>query len=95
MKLNKYKSTYKKMVEGYTREDISAAPDGAFGDYPADTGAPASDVAEQPGYGGGPNDDARMPTGLYAVGLDGKKKKFATRNLLDEFLKKNKDWKKA
>ena len=67
---------------------------GAFGAYPVDTGNPAQG-GEQPGYGGGPNDDARMPTGLYAVGLDGKKKKFATRNLLDEFLKNNKDWKKA
>ena len=65
---------------------------GAFGNYPIDTGEPAQD-GEQPGYGGGPNDDARMPTGLYAIGPDGRKKKFDRRSALEQFLKNNKDWK--
>jgi hypothetical protein len=64
---------------------------GAFGNYPIDTGEPAQG-GDQPGYGGGPTDDARMPTGLYAVKGD-KEKKFEKRKDLDEFLKNNPDWK--
>jgi len=70
---------------------------GAFGTYPIDTGEPLPD--KQPGYGNetyDPTDasdqDARMPTGLYAIKGD-KKKKFEKREDLDKFLKDNPDWK--
>jgi len=64
---------------------------GAFGKYPTDTGQPQG--GEQPGYGGEATDDARLPTGMYAIGPDGKKKKFTERSALDDFLKNNTDWK--
>ena len=98
-----YKMIYKEMLEEYG----GAAPmsqygsigaqsadagngGGAFGTYPIDDGNPLPN--EQPGYGGGPTDDARMPTGLCAVKGD-KEKKFEKRKDLDEFLKNNTDWK--
>ena len=51
---------------------------GAFGTYPQD------------GYGG--DDDARMPTGFYAVSRRGDVKEFDDENSLREFLNNNSDW---
>lgn len=57
--ISKYKTIYKQMLE----DAMSADSGGPLGDYAVDTGAPASDVENQAGYGGGPTADARMPTG--------------------------------
>ena len=87
--------TLKMIYHDMIKEDMQAQPGGAFGDYPADDGNPAQG-GEQPGYGGGPEDDARMPTGMYATNtVTGKKKKFTQRKMLTDFLAKNKEWKKG
>ena len=80
-----YKKVYRQMVEEYggagpasqfgsmgAQSADAGNGGGMFGTYPQDGGEPLPD--EQPGYGGGEHDDARMPTGLYAI-KDGKKKK--------------------